>query len=67
MKSTKIKLNSRRLKVGDKIIRTEGAYSGEPLTVISKSKHHIKLSYPDRIFILPIATWNDDWVRYNLD
>lgn len=72
MKSTKIKLNSRHLKVGDKIIRTSGAYSTTPLEVVNKNKSHIKLKYRNGTeVILPIETFESDetsqWVRYTLD
>lgn len=66
-----IKLSSRHLKSGDKIIRTDGEHSTYPLTVVSKNSTHIKLHSPAGIeYILPIRVWESNstvqWVRFTL-
>lgn len=74
MKNTKIKLNSRYLKVGDKIIRTKSLNLGNSLfvschgTVAAKNSTHIKLvTGVNSEWILAIDEWNDgNWVRYTL-
>ena len=68
MKNTKITLNSRYLKIGDKIIRTSGAYSSNALEILAKNSTHVKVKSPSNIiFVLSVEEDNDNWVRYNLD
>lgn len=74
MKATKIKLNSRHLKQGDKIIRTKPLSSVNTSFVrdwlIVKAKNQFHLEAIDNMgmnYILPLEKWNDgNWVRYTL-
>lgn len=74
MKATHIKLNSPRLKKGDKIIRAKPlsennlSYINEYLIVISNNRYHISCTtYFGSSVILPIEIWEDgNWVRYTL-
>ena len=72
----KIKLNSRYLKVGDQIIRTQPLtdevvsnplYTSTVVTVLEKQSHHLKISWGDSpvIDIISFHKWNDgNWVRW---
>ena len=74
MKATHIKLNSRHLKAGDKIIRTKPlsidntSYTNEYLIVNNHNQFHISCtSYYGNNIILSLEKWNDgNWVRYTL-
>lgn len=67
MKNTKISLTSKYLKIGDKIIRTNGPYSTDPLELVERNSTHIKVKNNLCTFILSIKDWNNGtWVRYNL-
>ena len=69
----KIKLDSRYLKVGDKIIRTKPVNEYNSLfvnnwaEVIKKTPTHIevRVSYAEKTDILEHEKWNDgNWVRW---
>lgn len=73
MKATRIKLNSRHLKAGDKIIRTKAlsevtSYINEYLIVVSNNQFHICCTtFYGNTVILSISQWEDgNWVRYTL-
>lgn len=67
-----IKLNSKHLKVGDKIIRIaplpdNASYTTTVVTVVEKQQHHIKVKYDgsQSFNILPLQKWDDgNWTRW---
>lgn len=72
-----IKLNSKNLKPGDKIIRVapitvggvevDHSFTTVVVTVLKKHAHHIEVEHHNgtRQEILPFHSWNDgNWVRW---